>query len=274
MLCYVWVTWHNVLRLRFCLKLYEHGLVCRTAPRFWDLGTWNATRFFWGLKLWSIVRVQPFNDSLESGTQERVFQAQNGWGSDVAVMSKYPIPFLSLSTGTGEDRSHSDETDVDIRWRIHLQLVSPEFPLTAGALQSTASPVRDSSISSLLKGVHWWLNTPRWPSQLFYYFRRGGGWVGGRQGDRNTFSVLRLSENPNRPSGFNVQWLCKIFRDVSDSKVEKRDPLIMLLRLPSFQGHSLNTYSSLVLCHLRIISTTYSILSGLSQRVHWNGRNV
>lgn len=47
------------------------------------------------------------------------------------------------------------------------------------------------------KGVHQWLNTPKWPYKLFYYFSKGGGM--GRQGGRNTISVWRLSENPTRP---------------------------------------------------------------------------
>lgn len=53
---------------------------------------------------------------------------------DLAAMSSWPSPLLSLSTGSGGDRNQSDETDADIRWRIRLQLVSPELPLTAVAL--------------------------------------------------------------------------------------------------------------------------------------------
>ncbi len=41
------------------------------------------------------------------------------------------------------------------------------------------------------KGAQQWLNTPKWPYQLFYYFSNGGR--GGRQGGRNTFSARRFS---------------------------------------------------------------------------------
>lgn len=64
-------------------------------------------------------------------------------GGDVQV----PLSPPQLSTGTSGDRNQSDETDADIRWRIHLQLVSPELPLTTGALRYAAMLLQDSSIS-------------------------------------------------------------------------------------------------------------------------------
>lgn len=57
------------------------------------------------------------------------------------------VPPPSPSTGTSEYRNQSDETDADIGWRFHLQLVSPELPLPAGALRNAALPKQDSSIS-------------------------------------------------------------------------------------------------------------------------------
>lgn len=50
-----------------------------------------------------------------------------------------------------------------------------------------------------LRGIHRWQKSPKWPYQLFYYFSHGGG--GGRQRGRNTFSALRLGENPSRLLG-------------------------------------------------------------------------
>lgn len=86
------------------------------------------------------------DESQGSETQERACQVRIGCGH-LAVMSKCPFPLHSSSTGTGEDSNQSDETDVDIRWRIHLQLVSPQLPLTACALRNAAMPLQDSSIS-------------------------------------------------------------------------------------------------------------------------------
>lgn len=59
------------------------------------------------------------------------------------------------------------------------------------------------------KGVQQWLNTPKWPYQLFYYFSHGGG--GGRQGGRNAFSARRFSENPTRPMG---DWFSVIMQNL------------------------------------------------------------
>lgn len=49
------------------------------------------------------------------------------------------------------------------------------------------------------KAVQRWLNTPKWPYQLFYYFSRSVGWA--TQGGRNIFQVQRSSENPAPPTG-------------------------------------------------------------------------
>ena len=81
----------------------------------------------------------------ESETQDKPVWVGCG---PLLVMSKCSFPLLNLSNGTSEDRNQSDETDADIRWRIHLQLVSPELPLTAGALRYAAMLLQDSSISS------------------------------------------------------------------------------------------------------------------------------
>lgn len=62
----------------------------------------------------------------------RACQVRIGCGH-LAVMSRCPLPLYSSSNGTSEDSDQSDETDVDIRCKIHLQPDSPELPLTAGA---------------------------------------------------------------------------------------------------------------------------------------------
>lgn len=200
------------------------------------------------------LRAQTVGESPGSDTQERACQVWIGRGH-LAVMSKCPRPLLSPSTGTSEDRNQSVETDADIRCRIHLQLVSPELPLTAGALRYAALPLQDSSISPA--GVQQWLNTPKRPYQLFYYFSCGGG--GGRQGGRNTFSVRRLGEDPTRPVGV---WCMVIMQNLKGrlwlTRKWTRGALITQLRLSPFQGHSLYPYSSFVLYHSGPVSITYT----------------
>lgn len=92
------------------------------------------------------VRRQSMNHQ-EVKHEEKILPSMNWlWpsGSDEQVP---PSSAQAPSTGTSEDRNQSDETDADIRWRIHLQLVSPELPLTAGALRYAVLPLQDSSIS-------------------------------------------------------------------------------------------------------------------------------
>ena len=117
------------------------------------------------------------------------------------------------------------------------------------------------------RGVQQWLNTPKRPYQLFYYFSRGGG--GGRQGGRNTFSVRRLGENPTRPVGV---WCAVIMQNLQRrlwlTSKWTRGALITQLRLPPFQGHSLYPYSSFVLYHSGPVSITYTewIITACSPR--------
>lgn len=59
--------------------------------------------------------------------------------------------------------------------------------------------------SCLLKGVHRWLNTPRWPYQLFYYSRRGALWT---RWQKHIFS-LKIKGISVALWGFNAWWLCK-----------------------------------------------------------------
>lgn len=59
--------------------------------------------------------------------------------------------------------------------------------------------------SCLLKGVHRWLNTPRWPDQLFYYSRRGPLWT---RWQKHIFS-LKIKRESAALRGFNACWLCK-----------------------------------------------------------------
>lgn len=81
----------------------------------------------------------------------RACQVRIGCGH-LAVMSRCPHPLRSSSNGTGEDSDQSDETDVDIRCKIHLQPDSPELPLTAGAPRKRClTPARRFYFYSLLE---------------------------------------------------------------------------------------------------------------------------
>lgn len=71
----------------------------------------------------------------------------------------------------------------------------------------------------LLKGVHRWLNTPRWPYQLFYYSRRGALWT---RWQKHIFS-LKIKRESQPPFGaLMLGDYAKTSGCVSDSGVNKR----------------------------------------------------
>lgn len=135
----------------------------------------------------------------------------------LVVMSKCPFPLPGLSTGTSGDRNQSDVTDADIRWRIHLQLVSPELPLTAGALRYAAMPLQDSSISP----ASWRCSAVTKHSQMtlsiVLLFQVWRGWWETRW-QKHIFSSQDLVRILPTLWEFGAQWLCKTSRRISDSK--------------------------------------------------------
>lgn len=183
------------------------------------------------LQIWE-ARARTVDESPGSETQERACRVWIGFGH-LAVMCKCPFPLLSCRLGP-----------------VETEISQMKLMRTSGG-GSTYSSSRLSSLWLLVhsdtlpcfcktvlflqppKGVQQWLNTPKWPYKLFYYFSRGGG--GGRQGGRNTFSARRFSKNPTRPvvvcCSVNMQslqthlWLKRKWT---------RGALIMPLRLPWF----------------------------------------
>lgn len=108
------------------------------------------------------------------------------------------------------------------------------------------------------KAVHQWLNTPKWPYQLFYYFSQGEG--GGRQGGRKTFSVRRLSENPTRPFGglmlgdyAKPSETSLTLEKVNKGSFDHAAEVTFISR-----SFFIYIYSSCVLYHSRLVSTTYT----------------
>lgn len=72
--------------------------------------------------------------------------------------------------------------------------------------------------SCLLKGVHRWLNTPRWPYQLFYYSRRGALWT---RWQKHIFSLKIKRESQPPFGGLMLGDYAKTLGGVSDLRVNK-----------------------------------------------------
>lgn len=148
------------------------------------------------------------HESPGSETQGKTLPSTN-WLHHLAVMCRRPLPLCSSSNGTSEDGDQSDETDVDIRCKIRLQPDSHELPLTAGTPRKKKDrgekkavlPLSSPSLSLSYYLLKAFTGDKRVPNDLINCFIISVMGVGGAGGGRNTFSTLRLGENPSHPSG-------------------------------------------------------------------------
>lgn len=72
--------------------------------------------------------------------------------------------------------------------------------------------------SCLLKGVHRWLNTPRWPYQLFHYSRRGPLWT---RWQKHIFGLKIKRESQPPFGGLMLGDYAKTLGGVSNLRVNK-----------------------------------------------------
>lgn len=98
-----------------------------------------------------------------------------------------------------------EETEISgmkLMWTSDGGLASSSSRLSSLWLPETLKTVQ---FSCLLKAVHRWLNTPRWPDQLFYYSRRGPLWT---RWQKHIFG-LKIKRKSAALRGFSACWLCK-----------------------------------------------------------------
>ena len=121
-------------------------------------------------------------------------------------------PLASPWSETSGDRNQSDVTDVDIRWRIHLQLVSVEFLLTAGAGRIAVMLLRDSSIPPASEGCSTVTKHSQMTLSIVLLFL----WCQTRW-QRHIFIVQLKSESPFFIPGYSAQLIIKPMRMSKDA---------------------------------------------------------
>lgn len=110
------------------------------------------------------------------------------------------------------------------------------------------------------KCVQRWLNTPKWPYQLFYYFSCAGEGVG--ETHFQLGDLVRIPPAYPPCQEFGAQWLCRTF--ISDSKERERGTLWSCFwSYLDFKVVLLYPYASFVLYHSRLVSSAPSILNVL-----------